>query len=139
MSIGSEVPGIGLAAMTRAPAEVAQKHGVVPTNPDGANPEFVEKPTLAGLREHFAVHESGEFDRLAPPANVWCYLADFGALGEVAGHPDFTAMRCARALISEKELLPWLVGGDRPVHAHIPADGRPRQRGGLPASGPGPD
>jgi NDP-sugar pyrophosphorylase family protein len=106
MSIGSEVlviepmfehhlssGAVAIAAMTRTPAEVAEKYGVVPANPDDEILEFVEKPTLAELHEHFAVHETEEFDRLPLLTNAGFFPVDSGVRREVAGHPDVAAMR----------------------------------------------
>ena len=42
-----------IAAMMREPDEVAEKYGVMLTDGDGRVTEFVEKPTLGELREHF--------------------------------------------------------------------------------------
>ena len=107
---------VTIAAMTRAPAEVAEKYGLMLTNPDGGILEFVEKPTLAELREHFAVHEPDEFDRLPLLTNAGFYLVDSAVLREVAGHPDIAAGRRTR-LDFGKDLLPWLVERGYPVRA----------------------
>jgi NDP-sugar pyrophosphorylase family protein len=55
---------VTIAAMTRAPAEVAEKYGVMLSDPERRILEFVEKPTLADLREHFQAPDQAEFDRL---------------------------------------------------------------------------
>ncbi len=107
---------VTIAAMTRAPADVAEKYGLMLTNPDGGILEFVEKPTLAELREHFAVHEPDEFDRLPLLTNAGFYLVDSAVLREVAGHPDIAAGRRTR-LDFGKDLLPWLVERGYPVRA----------------------
>src|SRR3990172_3957955 len=43
---------VTIAAMTRPPDEVAEKYGVMLADEAGRVTEFVEKPTLAELREH---------------------------------------------------------------------------------------
>src|SRR5437867_3454734 len=65
-----------IAAMTRAPDEVAEKYGVMLTDDDGRVNEFVEKPTLAELREHFHVESDEEFHRLPLLTNAGFYLID---------------------------------------------------------------
>src|SRR4051794_6461279 len=104
---------VTIAAMTRAPADVVEKYGVMLTNPDGGILEFVEKPTLSELREHFAVHDPEEFDRLPLLTNAGFYLVDSAVLREVAGHPDVAAMRRVRLGFGQ-DLLPWLGGRGDP-------------------------
>jgi NDP-sugar pyrophosphorylase family protein len=106
-----------IAAMTRAPTDVAEKYGVMLTDPDGRIFEFVEKPTLAELREHFALKEEAEFDRLPLLTNAGFYLVDSAALRDLAGHPEIASLRRSR-LDFGKDLLPWLVGGGHAVYAH---------------------
>ena len=108
---------VTIAAMSRAPADVAEKYGVMLTNPGGEILEFVEKPTLGELREHFAVHAPDEFDRLPLLTNAGFYLVDSAVLREVAGNPDLAALRRVR-LDFGKDLLPWLVDRGYPVRAH---------------------
>jgi NDP-sugar pyrophosphorylase family protein len=108
---------VTIAAMTRAPSDVAEKYGVMLTNPDGRVLEFVEKPTLAELRDHFAVHDPEEFERLPLLTNAGFYLVDSAVLRECAGDPEVAAMRRTR-LDFGKDLLPWLVAKGHPVHAH---------------------
>jgi NDP-sugar pyrophosphorylase family protein len=108
---------VTIAAMTRAPADVAEKYGVMLTNPDGGILEFVEKPTLSELREHFSVNEPEEFERLPLLTNAGFYLVDSAVLREVAGHSDVAAMRRSR-LDFGKDVLPWLVEHGYPVRAH---------------------
>jgi NDP-sugar pyrophosphorylase family protein len=108
---------VTIAAMTRAPAEVAEKYGVMLTDPKGRIFSFVEKPTLAEIRDHFGIREDREFDRLPLLTNAGFYLVDAGALREVAADPQVATLRRTR-LDFGKDLLPWLVGRDFPVQAH---------------------
>src|SRR5437867_8664889 len=55
---------VTIAAMTRAPAEVAEKYGVMLTNPKGKVVALVEKSTLADIRDHFGIREEREFEQL---------------------------------------------------------------------------
>jgi NDP-sugar pyrophosphorylase family protein len=103
--------------MTRAPAEVAEKYGVMLTDPAARILEFVEKPTLADLREHFRLRDPDEFDRLPLLTNAGFYLLDTRVLRQVAGRPEIEAMRAER-LDFGKDLLPWLVSEGFPVYAH---------------------
>lgn len=108
---------VTIAAMTRAPAEVAEKYGVMLTDPGGKVFSFVEKPTLAEIREHFGIRDEREFDRLPLLTNAGFYLIEASALREVADEPGVAALRRTR-LDFGKDLLPWLVGHGYPVHAH---------------------
>lgn len=108
---------VTIAAMTRAPAEVAEKYGVMLTDPGARILEFVEKPTLVELRDHFRLRDPDEFDRLPLLTNAGFYLLDTRALREVAGRPEIEAMRAER-LDFGKDLLPWLVSEGFPVYAH---------------------
>ncbi|HEY3214259.1 MAG TPA: NDP-sugar synthase, partial [Actinomycetota bacterium] len=106
-----------IAAMMREPDEVAEKYGVMLTDDDGRVTEFVEKPTLGELREHFGIRDEREFDRLPLLTNAGFYLIEASALREVADEPGVAALRRIR-LDFGKDLLPWLVGHGYPVHAH---------------------
>lgn len=106
-----------VAAMTRGPAEVAEKYGVMLAGEDGRITEFVEKPTLAELREHFHVHSDEEFRELPLMTNAGFYLVDSSALRELVADREVTEMR-RRRLDFGKDLLPWLVAKGYPVHAH---------------------
>jgi len=106
-----------IAAMTRAPAEVAEKYGVMLTDPNGRILEFVEKPTLAELREYFHVQTDEEFDGLPLLTNAGFYLVDAAGLRELAGNPEIAELRRNR-LDFGKDLLPWLVGNGFPVQSH---------------------
>ena len=106
-----------IAAMTRAPAEVAEKYGVMLTDPKGKVFEFVEKPTLAEIREHFQVKSDSEFERLPLLTNAGFYMIEAGALRELAAHPQIAMLRRER-LDFGKDLLPWLVGHGFPVSSH---------------------
>ena len=108
---------VTIAAMTRAPAEVAEKYGVMLTDPKGRVFSFVEKPTLAEIRDHFGIHDEEEFDRLPLLTNAGFYLIDAAAMREVDDEPQVAELRRNR-LDFGKDLLPWLVGHGYPVHAH---------------------
>lgn len=108
---------VTVAAMTRAPAEVAEKYGVMLTDGDGRIVEFVEKPTLAELREHFHVQDQEEFARLPLLTNAGFYLCDSGSLRAVATNPEVALIRKER-LDFGKDFLPWLVGNGFPVYSH---------------------
>jgi NDP-sugar pyrophosphorylase family protein len=108
---------VTIAAMTRAPAEVAEKYGVMLTDPAGRIFEFVEKPTLSELREDLRVTDPAEFDRLPLLTNAGFYLLDTRVMREVARSPEIEAMRAER-LDFGKDLLPWLVSNGYPVYGH---------------------
>jgi NDP-sugar pyrophosphorylase family protein len=108
---------VTIAAMTRAPAEVAEKYGVMLTDPAARILDFVEKPTLADLRDHFRLRDPDEFDRLPLLTNAGFYLLDTRVLRDVARRPEIEAMRGQR-LDFGKDLLPWLVSEGFPVYAH---------------------
>jgi NDP-sugar pyrophosphorylase family protein len=106
-----------IAAMTREPDEVAEKYGVMLTDPEGRVTEFVEKPTLGELREHFHAASDVEFRQLPLMTNAGFYLVDTEALRGLADEPEIRELR-ARRLDFGKDLLPWLVGHGYPVFAH---------------------
>ncbi len=108
---------VTIAAMTRAPAEVAEKYGLMLTDAKGRVLEFVEKPTLAELREHFHVHDDEEFVRLPIMTNAGFYLIDSKVVRVLGGHHQVEELR-ERRLDFGKDLLPWLVGNGYPVHAY---------------------
>jgi len=108
---------VTIAAMTRAPDEVAEKYGVMLARPDCEIFEFVEKPTLADLREHLQVTDPDEFERLPLLTNAGFYLLDPAAMRKVAADPEIAAMRQER-LDFGKDLLPWMVSKGYPVFAH---------------------
>lgn len=105
-----------IAAMTREPDEVAEKYGVMLANDDRRITEFVEKPTLAELREHFHAETDEDFRRLPLMTNAGFYLVDAARLRELAGRHEVQRLR-ERRLDFGKDLLPWLVGNGFPVHA----------------------
>jgi NDP-sugar pyrophosphorylase family protein len=107
---------VTIAGMERAPAEVAEKYGVMLTTPDRRIFEFVEKPTLGEIREHFRVRDEREFDRLPLLTNAGFYMIDAARLRKVAEFPQVAELRRSR-LDFGKDLLPWLVGHDYPVFA----------------------
>jgi NDP-sugar pyrophosphorylase family protein len=106
-----------IAAMTRPPDEVAEKYGVMLADTDGRISDFVEKPTLAELREHFHVASEEEFSRLPLMTNAGFYLIETERIREIAGHPEIEKLREQR-LDFGKDLLPWLVGNGHPVYVH---------------------
>jgi NDP-sugar pyrophosphorylase family protein len=108
---------VTIAAMERAPTEVAEKYGVMLARPDCEIFEFVEKPTLADLREHLQVTDPQEFERLPLLTNAGFYLLDPAAMRKVAADPEIAAMRRQR-LDFGKDLLPWMVAKGYPVYAH---------------------
>jgi NDP-sugar pyrophosphorylase family protein len=108
---------VTIAAMSRAPAEVAEKYGVMLSDPSMRVLEFVEKPTLAELRAHFELHDDREFDLLPLLTNAGFYLIETEVLRGLVDHPEISAMRRSR-LDFGKDLLPWLVANGHPVHAH---------------------
>ncbi|HVM10994.1 MAG TPA: NDP-sugar synthase [Actinomycetota bacterium] len=107
---------VTIAAMVRAPAEVAEKYGVMLTGSERRIHEFVEKPSLGALREHFQVPDPAEFDRLPLLTNAGFYLLDPAAMRRAIADPEVAAMRRER-LDFGKDLLPWLVDRGYPVHA----------------------
>jgi NDP-sugar pyrophosphorylase family protein len=105
-----------IAAMTREPDEVAEKYGVMLANDERRITEFVEKPTIAELREHFHAETDEDFRRLPLMTNAGFYLVDATRLRELAGRHEVQRLR-ERRLDFGKDLLPWLVGNGFPVHA----------------------
>ena len=108
---------VTIAAMTRPPDEVAEKYGVMLADEQGRITDFVEKPTLAELREHFHVESEEEFRRLPLMTNAGFYLIETERLREICRHPDVEKLREER-LDFGKDLLPWLVGNGHPVYVH---------------------
>jgi NDP-sugar pyrophosphorylase family protein len=106
-----------IAAMLRAPDEVAEKYGVILADDDGRVREFVEKPTLAELRVHFHAESEERFRELPLMTNAGFYLIDPERLRELASDPAIKELR-ARRLDFGKDLLPWLVGNGYPVYAY---------------------
>jgi NDP-sugar pyrophosphorylase family protein len=108
---------VTVAAMTRAPTEVAGKYGVMLADPESKVLSFVEKPTLGEIRDYFGVRDEREFENLPLLTNAGFYLVDVRALREVAEHPQVALLR-RRSLDFGKDFLPWLVGHGYPVYAH---------------------
>ena len=106
-----------IAAMKRIPDEVAEKYGVMMTDEEGRISEFVEKPSLDELREHFGVATREEFESMSLMTNAGFYLVDTVKLRELADDPEIRELRETR-LDFGKVLLPWVVGQGYPVHAH---------------------
>jgi NDP-sugar pyrophosphorylase family protein len=103
-----------IAAMTREPDEVAEKYGVMLVADDGRITDFVEKPTLAELREHFRAETDEDFRRLPLMTNAGFYLIDTTRIRDLAAHPEIDELRRTR-LDFGKDLLPWLVGNGHKV------------------------
>jgi NDP-sugar pyrophosphorylase family protein len=108
---------VTIAAMTREPDEVAEKYGVLLTDPSGRITDFVEKPTLADLREHFDAQSDEAFRQMPLMTNAGFYLVDSKGVREVGYESEVRHLR-GRRLDFGKDLLPWLVGHDFPVFAH---------------------
>jgi NDP-sugar pyrophosphorylase family protein len=106
-----------IAAMTREPDEVAEKYGVMLADEEGRITEFVEKPTLAELREHFRAEDEEAFRRLPLMTNAGFYLIDSARVREFAATDEVDALRKTR-LDFGKDLLPWLVGNGYMVNVH---------------------
>lgn len=106
-----------IAAMVREPDEVAEKYGVMLTDDDGRVTEFVEKPTLVELREHFRAPDDEAFKKLPLRTNAGFYLVETKALRELAGERAIAELRRTR-LDFGKDLLPWLVGNGYLVYSH---------------------
>jgi NDP-sugar pyrophosphorylase family protein len=109
---------VTMAAMERAPAEVAEKYGVLLADAGQRVHEFVEKPTIREIREAFEVRSEEEFDRLPLLTNAGFYMIDCSRLRELITNPEIVALR-ERRLDFGKDLLPWLVGNGHPVQAHV--------------------
>ncbi len=107
---------VTIAAMLREPDEVAEKYGLMLTDASRRVLEFVEKPTLAELRDHFRTETDEDFQQLPLMTNAGFYLVDSIRLRELVDRAEVAALRRAR-LDFGKDLLPWLVGAGYPVHA----------------------
>jgi NDP-sugar pyrophosphorylase family protein len=107
---------VTVAAMTRAPVEVAEKYGVMLTDSHRRISDFVEKPSLAELRAHFRVPDQEVFDRLPLLTNAGFYLLDPDAMRKAAEDPEVAALRRTR-LDFGKDFLPWLVGNGYSAYA----------------------
>jgi NDP-sugar pyrophosphorylase family protein len=105
-----------IAAMMREPDEVAEKYGVMLTDDGGRVTEFVEKPTLGALREHFHAETEEAFSALPLLTNAGFYLLDTGFIRGLIGNAEIERLRRVRFDFG-KDLLPWLVGNGHPVHA----------------------
>ncbi len=105
-----------IAAMMREPDEVAEKYGVMLTDGDGRVTEFVEKPTLGELREHFHAETDEDFRQLPLMTNAGFYLLDTEVIRGLIGNAEIERLRRTR-LDFGKDLLPWLVGNGYPVYA----------------------
>jgi NDP-sugar pyrophosphorylase family protein len=106
-----------IAAMMREPDEVAEKYGVMLADDEGRITEFVEKPTLAELREHFRAETDEDFRRLPLMTNAGFYLIDAARIRELGTHPEIDELRKTR-LDFGKDLFPWLVGNGHDVRVH---------------------
>ena len=106
---------VTVAAMVREPDDIAEKYGVLVADDDNRIREFVEKPSLAELREHYQVPDEEQFRRLPLMPNAGFCLLDTARIRELAAGPDIPRLR-KRRLDFGKDLMPWLVGHDHPVH-----------------------
>ncbi len=106
---------VTIAAMMREPDEVAEKYGLVLADAEGRVNEFVEKPTLAELREHFQAPSDEDFKQLPLMTNAGFYLIDSRRLRALARDPAIVELRERRCDFG-KDLLPWLVGSGQPVY-----------------------
>jgi NDP-sugar pyrophosphorylase family protein len=104
-----------IAAMVREPDEVAEKYGVIVADGDGRVEVFVEKPTLADLREHFQAETDEDFKRLPLMTNAGFYLIDSRRVRELASDPEIVRLRAGR-LDFGKDLIPWIVGNGHTVN-----------------------
>lgn len=109
-----------VAAMARAPVEVAGKYGVMVTDEAGRVNRFVEKPSLAELRRGFGAGRPGAAP--APPADTFStsagmYLMDSQAMRKYAEEPELRRMR-ERRLDFGMDLLPWAVERGLAVYTH---------------------
>jgi NDP-sugar pyrophosphorylase family protein len=71
--------------------------------------EFVEKPTLGELREHFHAETDEVFRELPLMTNAGFYLLDTGFIRGLIGNAEIERLRLTRFDFG-KDLLPWLVG-----------------------------
>ena len=106
-----------IAAMTRSPAEVANKYGVMVSDSEGHIREFLEKPSLEELREAFPTDSDDEFDALELPTNAGMYLIDSPQVRKIGQDPEVEEMSKSR-LDFGMDFLPWLVRADYPVSVH---------------------
>jgi NDP-sugar pyrophosphorylase family protein len=106
-----------IAAMVREPDEVAEKYGLMLADDDGRVTDFVEKPTLGELREHFHAASDEEFREMPLMTNAGFYLIDSAALRKLEDDPKIRRLR-QRRLDFGKDLLPWLVGNGYRVQVH---------------------
>jgi len=106
---------VTIAAMVREPDEVAEKYGLMLADDDGRVRDFVEKPSLDELREHFHAQSDEEFRSLPLLTNAGFYLVDAGALRQLAADAEVERLRETR-LDFGKDLLPWLVERGYAVH-----------------------
>src|ERR671930_650619 len=104
-------------ALVREPDEVAEKYGLMLADDEGRITEFVEKPTIAELREHCHAADEDEFRRMPLMTNAGFYLIDSAALRGIADDPAIRRLR-ERRLDFGKDLLPWLVGSGHRVQVH---------------------
>ncbi|MGH2718265.1 MAG: sugar phosphate nucleotidyltransferase [Actinomycetota bacterium] len=109
-----------VAAMARAPVEVAGKYGVMVTGSEGRVTRFVEKPSLAELRRGFGGGAgaagggatgggaAGGGAAATFSTNAGMYLMDSPVMRKYAEEPDLRRMR-QRRLDFGMDLLPWAV------------------------------
>ncbi|WP_327067518.1 NDP-sugar synthase [Kitasatospora sp. NBC_01302] len=106
---------VTVAAVARAPGEVAGKYGAMQTDRAGLVAGFVEKPDPARIRELFP--EVREDPGALLPTNAGMYLIDCARLRQAAREPEL--MRQAQQRLDwGGDLLPYLVERGLPVAAH---------------------
>lgn len=118
---------VTVAAVARTGAEIAGKYGVMRTDARGLVTGFVEKPSLAGLRELFP--QTAADERATLPTNAGMYLVDCRRLRLLAREPGLFRQSHQR-LDWGGDLLPWLAGQGHPVATH--AIGRLGDLGNVP-------
>jgi NDP-sugar pyrophosphorylase family protein len=109
-----------VAAMGRAPVEVAGKYGVMVDDPDGRVARFIEKPSLNELRRQFpaaADRPTGSAAGGTFWTNAGMYLMDSQAMRKYAEEPELRRLR-ERRLDFGMDLLPWAVDRGLAVYTH---------------------
>ncbi len=106
-----------IAAMTRSPAEVANKYGAMVSDSEGHITDFLEKPSLEELREAFPTGSDEGFDALEIPTNAGMYLIDTPQIRKIGQDHEVERMR-EKQLDFGMDFLPWLVRAHYPVSIH---------------------
>ncbi|MEV5433839.1 NDP-sugar synthase [Streptomyces sp. NPDC052701] len=106
---------VTVASVSRTPAGIAHKYGVMRTDRTGLVRGFVEKPGLTELGELFPWTVGDP--RAELPTNAGMYLVDCGRLRLLAREPELFRQAHQR-LDWGSDLLPWLVRRGHPVATH---------------------